>query len=113
MNPLLILIASLATSHAAHFPTVCHEAIRLDGSYKYPEGYPGLTYHDLPAGDYGGYAMRPVGLHDFELNKPVCAGDYPNKKGDRFTRCYPCSFAQGQPKPEPRGTNFQDNSQHQ
>ncbi len=63
------------------------------------------TWH---ARDYGLFAVNPFGLHDFEPDKPVGAGDYTIKKGDSLTLRYRFYFAKGQPKPEALEARFQD-----
>ena len=55
------------------------------------------TWH---ARDYGLFAVNPFGLHDFEPDKPVGAGDYTIKKGDSLTLRYRFYFAKGQPTTE-------------
>lgn len=55
------------------------------------------TWH---ARDYGLFAVNPFGLHDFEPDKPVGAGDYTIKKGDCLTLRYRFYFAKGQPTTE-------------
>ena len=63
------------------------------------------TWH---ARDYGLFAVNPFGLHDFDPDKPVGAGDYTIKNGDSLTLRYRFYFAKGQSTPEALDARFQD-----
>jgi hypothetical protein len=61
------------------------------------------TWH---ARDYGLFAVNPFGLHDFEPDKPVGAGDYTIKKGGALTLRYRIYLAKGTPKAEALESRF-------
>ena len=59
------------------------------------------------ARDYGLFAANPFGLHDFEPDKPVGAGDYTIKKGGSLTLRYRFYFAKGTPSPDALEKRFE------
>ena len=63
------------------------------------------TWH---ARDYGLFAVNPFGVHDFEPDKPVGAGNYPIKKGDSLTLRYRVYLAKGTPTAERLNAQFQE-----
>ena len=63
------------------------------------------------ARDYGLFAANPFGLHDFEPDKPVGAGDYTIKKGGSLTLRYRFYFAKGTPNADALEKRFQNYAQ--
>ena len=59
------------------------------------------------ARDYGLFAANPFGLHDFEPDKPVGAGDTTIKKGGSLTLRYRFYFAKGTPGTEALDKRFE------